>query len=75
MASPDAKKQRRQRYAALLDAAEIHERAAARHDAAATYFARLGQTEVAHEQRVLAYEQRRKALQARRRARAELGSS
>jgi hypothetical protein len=75
MMSGGADKERRQRYAALMDAAERHEGAAARHDAAARTFNRLGKVQLAEHERTLAYEQRRKALGARLRANAELSDS
>lgn len=71
----DVEKQRRERHADFLYTADLHERAAARHDAAARKFRQLGQSQVAEHERVLAYEQRRKAVDARQRARVELAGS
>jgi len=63
---------RQRRYDAHLHAAEIHDRAAVRHDAAVATFLQIGDRERAEDERVLAYDQRRKAELARRRAVAEL---
>jgi hypothetical protein len=70
--SDNAAEHRQRRHDAHLHAAETHDRAAARHDAAVATFLQIGDRGRAEHERVLAYDQRRKAELARRRAVAEL---